>query len=37
MALANRAYVLNNGMVAHSRPAAALHADTDLRTRLLGV
>ncbi len=37
LALADRAYVLNNGMVAHSGPAAALRGDHDLRTRLLGV
>jgi len=37
LSLADRAYVLNNGMVAHSGPAAALHADPDLRTRLLGI
>jgi ABC-type branched-subunit amino acid transport system ATPase component len=37
LALADRAYVLNNGMVAHSGAAAALHADADLRTRLLGI
>jgi len=37
LALADRAYVLNNGMVAHSGPATALRADPELRTRLLGV
>ncbi len=37
MPLADRAYVLNNGMVAYSGDAAALHADTDLRTSLWGI
>jgi ABC-type branched-subunit amino acid transport system ATPase component len=37
LALADRAYVLNNGMVAHSGAAAALRQDRELRTRLLGI
>jgi ABC-type branched-subunit amino acid transport system ATPase component/ABC-type branched-subunit amino acid transport system permease subunit len=37
LALADRAYVLNNGAIAHSGPAAPLLTDRDLRTRLLGV
>ena len=37
LALADRAYVLNNGMVAHGGPAADLHTEPDLRTRLLGI
>ena len=37
LALADRAYVLNNGMVAYSGPAADLRQDRELRTRLLGI
>ena len=37
LALADRAYVLNNGMVAHSGGGADLRQDRELRTRLLGI
>lgn len=35
--VADRVYVMRQGRIAHSGPAAALHADAALRHRLLGV
>ena len=37
LALCDRAYVINNGAIAWSGEAHALHADRELRLRLLGV
>jgi branched-chain amino acid transport system ATP-binding protein len=37
LALSDRAYVINNGSIAWSGEAHALHADQELRLRLLGV
>lgn len=37
LAISDRAYVLNNGMVVHSGTAQELLADRELRVRLLGV
>jgi len=37
LAIANRAYVLNNGVMVHSGPARELMADRELRVKLLGV
>jgi ABC-type branched-subunit amino acid transport system ATPase component len=37
LALADRAYVINNGSIGWSGEARALHADRDLRLKLLGV
>ena len=37
LALAERAYVMNNGSVAWSGDAGTLRAQDDLRRRLLGV
>lgn len=37
LALADRAYVLNNGMMVHSGSAKELLSDEKLRVRLLGV
>ena len=37
LALCDRAYVINNGSIAWSGEAHALHADQELRLRLLGV
>jgi branched-chain amino acid transport system ATP-binding protein len=37
LALADRAYVINNGAIAWSGAAPILQADTELRRRLLGV
>ena len=37
LALADRAYVINNGAIEHSGPSQALLHDFDLRVMLLGV
>jgi branched-chain amino acid transport system ATP-binding protein len=37
LALADRAYVISNGSIVWSGAARALHADGELRLRLLGV
>jgi branched-chain amino acid transport system ATP-binding protein len=37
LALSDRAYVINNGAIAWSGEAHALHTDGELRQRLLGV
>jgi ABC-type branched-subunit amino acid transport system ATPase component len=37
LALSDRAYVINNGAIAWSGEAHALHTDDELRQRLLGV
>jgi branched-chain amino acid transport system ATP-binding protein len=37
LALSDRAYVINNGSIGWSGEAGALHADRDLRLKLLGV
>jgi branched-chain amino acid transport system ATP-binding protein len=37
LALANRVYLINNGHIAHERPAAELKAQPDLMQRYLGV
>jgi len=37
LALGDRAYVINNGVIEHAGPSQALLHDYDLRKRLLGV
>jgi len=37
LALSDRAYVINNGAIAWMGEAPTLHADGELRRRLLGV
>jgi branched-chain amino acid transport system ATP-binding protein len=37
LAVADRCYVVDRGRIVHEGPAAALHADAALRTRLLGL
>jgi branched-chain amino acid transport system ATP-binding protein len=37
LAIADRAYVMDHGMIVHEGPASALRDDTALRARLLGV
>ena len=37
LAIADRAYVLNNGLMVHSGEAQELLADRELRVKLLGV
>ena len=37
LALANRAYIINNGHIVHEGPAAEIKADPDVLQRHLGV
>ena len=37
LAIADRAYILEQGVIVHEGPAAALRDDSALRARLLGV